>query len=86
MPDNLYFDASRGWVRQFKERHNLALHRKTSLYQKLPYQLESKIFSFYFECARFLKIGKYPLSLIGNMNETPVFFDMVPEKSLVQKG
>ena len=54
--------------------------------RQLPPQLESKISSFYSECARFLKIGKYPLSLIGNMNETPVFFDMVPEKSLVQKG
>ena len=30
--------------------------------------------------------GKYPLPLIGFMDETLVFFDMVPEKSLVQKG
>ena len=27
-----------------------------------------------------------PLSLIGNLDETPVFSDMVLEKSLVQKG
>ena len=27
-----------------------------------------------------------PLPLIGNMDDTPVFFDMVPEKSLVQEG
>ena len=54
--------------------------------QKLPSQLESKISSFYSECVRFLKIGKCPLPVIGNTDETPVFFDMVPEKSLVQKG
>ena len=30
--------------------------------------------------------GKYPLPLIGFMDETLVFFDMLPEKSLVQKG
>ena len=28
----------------------------------------------------------YPLRLVGKMDETSVFFDMVPEKSLVQKG
>ena len=54
--------------------------------QKLASQLESKISSFYSECARFLKIGNYPLSLIDNMDKIPVFFDMTPEKSLVQKG
>ena len=78
--------CSRGWVCHFKERHNLALRKKTSLCQKLPSQLESKISLFYSDCARFLKIGKYPLLLIGNMGKTPVFFDMVPEKSFVQKG
>ena len=86
LPHNSCFEASRDWARQFKERHNLARGKKTSLRQKLPFQLESKISSFYSECARFLKIGKYPLPLIGNMDQTPVFFDMVSEKLLVQKG
>ena len=62
----------------------LSSAKKTSLCQKLPSQLESKILSFYSECAR--KIGKYPLPLVDNMDETPVFYDMVPKKSLVQKG
>ena len=30
-----------------------------------------------------MKIEKYPFSLMGNMDETAVFFDMVSEKSLV---
>ena len=85
LPQSPCFEASRGWVRQFKERHNIAQRKKT-LCQKLPSQLGSKISSFYSECIRFLKIGKYPLPLIGHIDETPVFFDMVPEKSLVQKG
>ena len=25
-----------------------------------------------------MKIGKYPMSLVANMDETPAFFDMVP--------
>ena len=43
LPQNPCFEAIRGWVRQFKERHNLALRKKPSLCQKLPSQLESKI-------------------------------------------
>ena len=33
-----------------------------------------------------MRIRKYPLSLAGNMNETPAFFDMVPSKCIVAKG
>ena len=85
-PHNPCFEASRGWVRQFKERYNLALQKKPSLCQKLISQLESNISLFYSECTRFLKIGKYPLPLISNMDETPVSFDMMSEKSLVPKA
>ena len=83
---NSCFEVSTRWVRQLKEKQNLALRKKTSLCQKLSSQIESKISSFYSKCTRFFKIGKYPLPLIGNIDETPVFFDMVLRKSLVQKG
>ena len=76
LPHNPCFEASRGWVRQFKERHNLLLRKKHLCVENI----------FYSECARFLNIGNIPLPLIDNMDETPVFFDMVQEKSLVQKG
>lgn len=33
-----------------------------------------------------MRIGKYPLSLVGNMDETPAFFDMVPTKCITLKG
>ena len=33
-----------------------------------------------------IRIGKYPLPLIGNMDETPMYFDMVPLKSIISKG
>ena len=29
-----------------------------------------------------MRIGKYPRSLVGNMDETPAFFDMVTYKSI----
>ena len=31
-------------------------------------------------------VGKYQFPLISNMDETPVFFDMIPERSLVPRG
>ena len=37
-------------------------------------------------CAKFFEIGKYPPVIFGNMDETPVFFGMVPNKSFAKKG
>ena len=67
-------NASRGWVRKFFNRRKLALRTRTSISQKLPKQLESVFSKFYEDAARFMRIGKYLLSLVGNMDETPAFF------------
>ena len=61
-----------------------SIHGKTQFSSAKKHLCVENIF--YSECARFLNIGKIPLPLIDNMDETPVFFDMVQEKSLVQKG
>ena len=79
-------EASKCWIHHFKERHDLSLRKRTYLCQRLLLQLENKISSLYSECAKFLKIGKYQFPLIGNTEETPVFFDMIPKKSLVPTG
>ena len=76
-PHNPSLNASRGWVRKFFNRHKLALHFRTSISQKFPKQLEDVLSKFHEDAARFIRTGKYPLSLIGNMDETPAFFDMV---------
>ena len=85
-PHNPSFNASRGWVRKFFNRHKLALRSRTSISQKLSEQLEDVLSKFYEDAARFMRIGKYPLSLIRNMDETPAFFDMVPSKRISKKG
>ena len=36
--------------------------------------------------AKFLRVGKYPLALVGNMDKTPVFLDMVPNKTFTKQG
>ena len=82
-PHNPSLEASKGLIHQFNERHELPFRRRTSLCQRLLPQLESKISSFYSKCAKLVMVGKYQFPLISNMDETPVFFDMMPERSLV---
>ena len=60
-----------------------AAHRES---QKLPSQLESVLTRLYADAAKFMRIRKYPLSLVGNMDETLAFFDMVPAKCIAAKG
>ena len=59
-------------------RNKLALRAKTSLTQRLPAQLEDKIMQFYKDIQRAWQ--NYPFCFIGNMDETPAFFDLVPNK------
>ena len=84
IPHNPDFVASNGWFDKFCNRNRLSLRKRTSLSQKLPHQLEEKIKGFYLQCAKAIKIGKYPLQLIGNMDETPMWFDIVPQKTLAR--
>ena len=85
-PDNPTFNASRGWVEKFFARHRLSLLSQTSVSQKLPKQLEGSITKFYEDAERYMRIGKYPHSLVANMDETPTFFDMIPAKSICKTG
>ena len=71
---------------KFFERHRLSLRNRTSVSQKLPRQLEGVLTKFYEDAGRFMRIGKYPRSLVENMDETPAFFDMVPSKSICKTG
>ena len=85
-PHSPSFGASRGWVEKFFARYRLSLRNRNSVSQKLPRQLEGVLTKFYEDAGRFMRIGKYPRSLVGNMDETPAFFDMVPSKSICKTG
>ena len=78
--------ARRRWLHKFSQRHRPALWRRTSVSQKLPKQLEEKLSGFYEMYAKFLKIGKHILTLVGNLDKTRVFLDMVPNKSFENRG
>ncbi len=54
--------------------------------QKLPGDLEGKVASFG-EKVRSIRSGTdIEYSLLGNMDETPVYFDIVPGKTIEVKG
>lgn len=84
--DNPTFQASRGWLQKFMKRHELSLRSRTSLSQRLPADLEEKISSF----QTFVKTERSSEEIddryIVNMDETPVFFDIVPNKTVEQTG
>ena len=70
---NPSFNTSRGWVRKFFNRHKPALRTRTSTSQTLSKQLEGVLSKFYEDAAHLMRIGKYALFLVGNMDETSVF-------------
>ena len=80
------FVASNPWLRGFMRRHNWSLRARTSLSQKLPAQLEQKLTNFFTEVEKAKISGRYPLALIGNMDETPMYFDLVPSRTIERTG
>jgi len=83
-PTHPKFKASDGWVQKFKQRHSLVLRMKTLLAQELPATLEERIMAFRSQLQRLKEINKF--EVIGNMDETPLYFDVVPNRILDKKG
>ena len=81
-PINPSFKASDGWAHKFMKRHKLVLRARTSMAQKLPGDLENRIVSFYSSVRKTRLSNDFPVHFIGNMDETPVYFDTVPGKTL----
>jgi hypothetical protein len=85
-PSTPSFQGSRGWIQKFMRRNNLSLRAKTSIAQKLPAALEEKMATFIRSVRDVRKELKYPDSMIVNMDETPMYFDMTTNKTVNQKG
>ena len=80
------FLASNCWCTNFLRRKNLALRQKTKITQKLPEHLDQKITSFHSFVIKSRRKENYELVHIGNMDETPVWFDMPSARSVNEKG
>src|SRR6218665_145250 len=85
-PGMATFLASSGWCSRFMDRHSLTLRQRTKIAQKLPAVLEDKIASFHQFIIRHRKQHDYPLSQIGNMDETPMTFDLPPNRTVNSSG
>jgi len=80
------FKASRGWLDRFMSRTQLRVRRRTTAAQKTPEQMTDKMISFiqYMELQR-SKIGAQPDEVYA-MDETAVWFDMLSETTVHEKG
>ena len=74
--DRAAFKASSGWCNRFMSRHNLVIRQRTHIAQKLPADVDDKVMSFHQFVIRHHKQFDFELGEIGNMDETPMFFDM----------
>lgn len=81
-----HFKATTSWCSRFMARNNLVLREKTKVSQMLPKDLESKLISFQKYVINLRRQKEYLLSQIGNMDETPVMFDMTGNKTIDVKG
>ena len=80
------FAASRGWLENFCKRNNFSLRRKTTVSQRLPQELIPKVTGFIMHTRHLRYIKQYPLGAIGNMDETPLWFDMPGETTVTHTG
>ena len=79
-------EASRGWLEKFLNRHGFSLRRRTTVSQRLPGDLQPKVISFIMKTRQLRLRKQYPLSMIGNMDETPLWLDMPGETTITHSG
>jgi len=85
-PSISLFKFSNKWMDCFMVRHDLSNRRRTTLSQHLPNDLLEKQQSFLsFILYRRIQYN-YPLQFIGNMDETPVTFDLSYSFTLEKRG
>ncbi|CAG8832920.1 7784_t:CDS:2, partial [Gigaspora margarita] len=80
------FKASHRWLVAFMKRNGFALRRHTKTAQKLPKENQRMLESFYKVVTELREEKSYELGNIFNMDETPVWFDMVGNFTINPKG
>ena len=80
------FRASDGWLQTFLKRHSFSLRRRTMVGQRLPQDLITKVVGFIMSTRKLRHSKDYPLSLIGNMDETPLWLDMPWKTTITRRG
>ena len=70
----------------FMNQHDLCLRQRTHIAQKLPSDVEDKVMNFHKFVIDLRKGQQFYLGAIGNMDETPMFFDMPGNRTVDVKG
>lgn len=85
-PDITTFKFSSKWLNGFLARYDLCDRRRTTVSQQLPPDLLEKqnVFLSYILYRRIQH--DYPLKYIGNMDETPMWFDLPSNTTIDHKG
>ena len=69
------FKASNGWLRKFMARNNLSFRRGTHVAQRFDDENLDKMHDFWKQVLQMRKDFHYGMESIGNMDETPIYFD-----------
>ncbi|CAI7780189.1 unnamed protein product [Closterium sp. NIES-54] len=78
--------ASFRWATRFRARWHLARRVKTKMGQKLAADCKAKVESFWEFVRQMRTLHDYPLDLILNADQTPLFLEMPAERTLEMKG
>ena len=81
-----HFKAGNHWCQTFMKRNGLSLRQKTTLAQRLPDDYEEKIVRFHRYIIDRRNEHNYLLHLTANMDETPLTFDMPPNRTINSIG
>ena len=80
------FEASKGWLEKFMQRNSLSLRRHTSVAQKDPDLLVSKVVSYILRVRRLREKFSYqPADMIA-FDETPIWADMISNTTVDVTG
>ncbi|CAI7860837.1 unnamed protein product, partial [Closterium sp. NIES-54] len=78
--------ASQRWTNRFRARWHLARQVKTKMGHKLAADCKAKVESFWEFLMRMRTLHDYPLDLIVNADQTPLFLEMPAERKIETKG
>jgi hypothetical protein len=87
MPTNTgKFKASTGWCVRMMRQIGLALRCCTTLAQRLPGEYSQKLLEFQWHVIKLRKQHSYMLGHTGNANQMPIYFDMLSNITINEKG
>lgn len=80
------FTGCTSWLHRFMNRKKLTMRQKTKIAQRLPEEFEESIVNFQRMLIRMRQKNGYEINQVGNMDETPMNFDMPPTRTMNSSG